>query len=102
MEPPTVVNITTNPQHGLLRIPMTLESYSAAAVPIDCSQATVPDQIVPTGTTGQASRQVVSTDHDVLRLHPNPPHELPNIPYPVKKLDPYYHTTARCLQNCSF
>ena len=81
---------------------MTLESYSAAAVPIDCSQATVPDQIVPTGSTGQASRQVVSTDHDVLRLHPNPPHELPNIPYPVKKLDPYYHTTARCLQNCSF
>ena len=68
---------------------MTLESYSAAAVPIDCSQATVPDQIVPTGTTVQASRQVVATDHDVLRLHPNPPHELPNIPYPVKKnLDP--------------
>ena len=64
---------------------MTLESYSAAAVPIDCSQATVPDQIVPTGTTVQASRQVVATDHDVLRLHPNPPHELPNIPYPVKK-----------------
>ena len=86
-QPDNVVNITSNPQHGLLRWPMTLESHTAA-VPIDCSRATVPDQIVPTGGGNaiQAARQVVATDQDVLRVYPNPAHELPNMPYPVKKL----------------
>ena len=97
-QPDNVVNITSNPQHGLLRWPMTLESHTAA-VPIDCSRATVPDQIVPTGGGNaiQAARQVVATDQDVLRVYPNPAHELPNMPYPVKKL--IFTPIAQCLKN---
>ena len=99
-QPDNVVNITSNPQHGLLRWPMTLESHTAA-VPIDCSRATVPDQIVPTGGGNaiQAARQVVATDQDVLRVYPNPAHELPNMPYPVCKRADFY-TTSTVFKKC--
>ena len=88
MEPTSkpVVNITANPQHRLF-LPATLEaaaassSSSCSTVPVKCTEATVPDQIVPTTTYALTSNQIVATDFD-----PPPPilPLPPNIPYPVK------------------
>ena len=89
MEPTSkpVVNITANPQHRLF-LPATLEaaaaSSSCSTVPVKCTEATVPDQIVPTTTYALTTNQVVATDFDP--LPPVLPLQ-PNIPYPVNTTD---------------
>ena len=85
MEPSSsrpVVNITANPQHRLL-LPTTLEA-AYATIPVKCTEATVPDQIVPTTTFSLASNQVVATDIEpplaALPLQPR-------VPYPVNTIN---------------